>query len=42
MKAGGKRRLIVPAALAPPGVTLPPGEALIYEIELTEVLAGYF
>ena len=28
MKAGGKRRLLVPQNLAPPGVTLPPGVPL--------------
>lgn len=44
MKAGGKRRLVVPADLAPEGVakTLPDGVPLIYDIELTEVLPGYF
>jgi len=42
MKAGGKRRLEVPANLGPPGVELPPGVPLIYEVELTEVLSGYF
>ena len=44
MKAGGKRRLAVPAALAPAGVaaSLPPGVPLVYDVELTEVLPGYF
>jgi FKBP-type peptidyl-prolyl cis-trans isomerase len=42
MKVGGKRRLDVPKALAPPGVDLPPGVPLTYEVELTEVLSGYF
>ena len=42
MRVGGKRVLDVPANLAPPGVDLPPGVPLTYEIELTEVLSGYF
>lgn len=42
MKAGSKRRLIVPAALAPKGLELPPGVPIVYEIEVTEVLPGYF
>jgi len=42
MKVGGKRRLDVPMELAPPGVDLPPGVSLIYEVELTEVLSGYY
>lgn len=42
MKVGGKRVLEVPANLAPSGVALPPGVALVYEIELTEVLSSYF
>ena len=42
MKVGGKRTLDVPSGLAPPGVVLPPGVPLIYEVELTEVLSGYF
>lgn len=42
MKVGGKRRLDVPKALAPPGVDLPPGVPLTYEVEVTEVLSGYF
>jgi hypothetical protein len=42
MKVGGKRVLDVPSSLAPPGVVLPPGVPLIYEVELTEVLPGYF
>jgi hypothetical protein len=42
MKVGGKRVLDVPSNLAPPGVVLPPGVPLIYEVELTEVLSGYF
>lgn len=42
MKVGGKRVLEVPKNLAPPGVNLPPGIPLVYEVELTEVLSGYF
>lgn len=42
MKVGGKRVLNVPANLAPPGVNVPPGVPLTYEVELTEVLSGYF
>eukprot|EP00592_Proboscia_alata_P006899 CAMPEP_0194359796 /NCGR_PEP_ID=MMETSP0174-20130528/7086_1 /TAXON_ID=216777 /ORGANISM="Proboscia alata, Strain PI-D3" /LENGTH=241 /DNA_ID=CAMNT_0039130911 /DNA_START=98 /DNA_END=823 /DNA_ORIENTATION=- len=42
MKVGGKRRLEVPKDLAPPGLVLPEGVNLVYDIELTEVLAGYF
>jgi len=42
MKVGGKRRLDVPQNMGPPGVSLPPGVPLTYEIELTEVLPGYF
>lgn len=44
MKAGGKRRLLVPANLAPAGVasTLPEGILLVYDVELAEVLPGYF
>ena len=42
MKVGGKRVLEVPSSLGPPGVELPPGVPLIYEVELTEVLSGYF
>lgn len=42
MKVGGKRVLDVPANLAPPGVKVPPGVPLTYEVELTEVLSGYF
>jgi hypothetical protein len=42
MKVGGKRILVVPSNLAPPGVDLPPGVPLTFEIELTEVLSGYF
>lgn len=42
MKTGGKRILDVPANLAPPGVQLPPGVPLTYEVELTECLSGYF
>mmetsp|Transcript_18117 Transcript_18117/g.43034 ORF Transcript_18117/g.43034 Transcript_18117/m.43034 type:complete len:257 (-) Transcript_18117:284-1054(-) len=41
MKAGGKRRLLVPQNLAPPGVTLPPGVPLTFDLELTEVLSSY-
>ena len=42
MRAGGKRRLVVPQALAPPGVEVPPGAALVYDVEVKEVLPGYF
>lgn len=42
MRVGSKRKLFVPAELAPKGVQLPPGVPLIYEIEVTEVLPGYF
>jgi hypothetical protein len=42
MRVGGKRVLEVPKGLAPPGVDLPPGVPLTYEVELTEVLSGYF
>jgi hypothetical protein len=42
MRVGGKRVLQVPPNLAPPGVDLPPGVPLTFEIELTEVLSGYF
>lgn len=42
MKVGGKRVLTVPSKLGPPGVELPPGVPLTYEIELTEVLSSYF
>ena len=39
---GGKRIAIVPAKLAPPGVTVPEGTELVYEITLNEILPGYF
>ena len=42
MRAGGKRTLLVPKALAPKGVDVPDGVKLQYEIELLEVLPGYF
>ena len=44
MKVGGKRRLSVPAKLAPAGVagTLPDGVPLVFDVELKEVLPGYF
>uniref|UniRef100_A0A7S0Q4H6 peptidylprolyl isomerase n=1 Tax=Coccolithus braarudii TaxID=221442 RepID=A0A7S0Q4H6_9EUKA len=42
MRPGGKRKLLIPASLAPKGVELPPGVPLVYEVELTEVLPGYF
>ena len=42
MRVGGKRILTIPKELAPPGVNLPPGVALTYTVELTEVLSGYF
>jgi len=42
MRAGSKRTLLVPKALAPKGVDVPDGVPLTYEIELLEVLPGYF
>jgi len=42
MKAGGKRTLYVPKALAPKGVDVPDGVPLVYQLELLEVLPGYF
>jgi len=42
MKTGSKRRLVVPSALAPKGLELPAGVPIVYEIEVTEVLPGYF
>ena len=42
MKTGGKRRLLVPKNLAPPGVDVPDGVALTYDVEVKEVLPGYF
>lgn len=42
MKVGGKRILEIPSTLAPAGVELPPNVPLTYEVELTEVLSGYF
>ena len=42
MRPGAKRKLLVPAELAPKGVKVPDGEKLVYEIEITEVLPGYF
>jgi FKBP-type peptidyl-prolyl cis-trans isomerase len=42
MRPGGKRTLLVPKALAPKGVALPDGVPLEYQIELLEVLQGYF
>jgi len=42
MRAGAKRRIVVPASLAPKGVNLPDGVSLVYELELLEVLPGYF
>ena len=42
MKPGGKRRLFVPPELAPKGVDVPSGVSLTYDIELLEVLPGYF
>ena len=38
MRIGGRRRLVVPPELAPPGVKLPEGAALTYDLTLTEVL----
>mmetsp|Transcript_16234 Transcript_16234/g.52844 ORF Transcript_16234/g.52844 Transcript_16234/m.52844 type:complete len:250 (+) Transcript_16234:86-835(+) len=42
MKVGGQRKLLVPKALAPPGVDLPADVPLVYDVTLTEVLSGYF
>ena len=42
MKTGGKRRLLVPKSLAPPGVDVPDGVSLVYDVEVKEVLPGYF
>ena len=42
MKPGSKRTLLVPKSLAPAGVQVPDGVPLTYEIELLEVLPGYF
>ena len=42
MHIGGRRRLVVPPELAPPGVKLPEGAALTYDLTLTEVLNNYF
>lgn len=42
MRAGAKRKLYVPSSLAPKGVNVPDGAKLVYEIELLEVLPGYF
>ena len=42
MRTGGKRRLLVPKNLAPPGVDVPDGVALVYDVEVKEVLPGYF
>jgi len=42
MKPGAKRKLLVPKALAPKGVDVPDGVKLEYDIELLEVLPGYF
>ena len=42
MRTGRKRRLLVPKNLAPPGVDVPDGVALVYDVEVKEVLPGYF
>merc|ERR1711924_148194 len=42
MRTGGKRRLLVPKNLAPPGVDVPDGVSLVYDVEVKEVLPGYF
>ena len=42
MKPGSKRTLFVPKELGPPGVNVPKGVTLRYDIELLEVLPGYF
>jgi FKBP-type peptidyl-prolyl cis-trans isomerase len=44
MKVGGQRRLIIPSALAygerGAGGVIPPGSALVFDVELLEVRAG--
>jgi len=42
MRVGGRRLLVVPPTLAPPGVSLPADVALTYDVTLTEVLNNYF
>jgi len=42
MRVGSKRKLLVPKSLAPKGLELPPGVTLVYEVEVTEILPGYF
>lgn len=42
MKVGGVRTLTVPGALAPKGLELPGDIPLLYRVEVTEVLPGYF
>ena len=42
MRPGAKRKLLVPANLAMKGVNVPEGAKLSYQIELLEVLPGYF
>lgn len=42
MRVGSKRLIRVPQSLAPPGVQLPAGVPLVYDVEVTEVLRGYF
>ena len=42
MRVGGRRLLVVPPALAPPGVGLPADVTLTYDVTLTEVLNNYF
>jgi len=42
MRPGAKRTLLIPKSLAPKGVDVPDGVKLVYELELLEVLPGYF
>ena len=40
--SGLEAELTIPKDLAPPGLELPPGVPIVYEIEVTEVLPSYF
>ena len=41
MAVGGRRKLTIPLELAPAGMRLPPGTALIYDVTLNEVFENY-
>eukprot|EP00613_Pedinella_sp_CCMP2098_P048446 CAMPEP_0171850940 /NCGR_PEP_ID=MMETSP0992-20121227/20658_1 /TAXON_ID=483369 /ORGANISM="non described non described, Strain CCMP2098" /LENGTH=261 /DNA_ID=CAMNT_0012470611 /DNA_START=40 /DNA_END=825 /DNA_ORIENTATION=+ len=41
MRVGSRRKITVPQELAPPGVKLPPGVAITYDVTVTEVLNNY-